>query len=219
MEKSYSQAAGIFEVERRQQGRKHDPGRRSPGFELVQDVVIQVGLAIAVEQPEVRQQAAVQKLLLGNDVECPAVLNGELLAYGQLALDLRRRESVRGFYLHEPFAMVRHLDQEVRYNVAALAAATALRARCWRTIEQFDLDVVFQLLPCVPDRQGLLLDVEDLRTGYESDGCCPFELALAADRSALLRAGYEEEGAGRAAPQAERGYVGRPVGIGHREGS
>lgn len=111
--------------------------------------------------------------------------------------------------------MVGHLDQEVWHSVTALAAVAALRARRWRTIEELDLKVTFQFLPCIPDRRGLFLDVEDLGTGHESHGRGPFELTLAADRSALLRTGYQEKGAGRASPKAERGYVGRSIRIGH----
>lgn len=91
MKNGYSHIVGILDVERRQQGRKLDPGRRHPGFKLVEHLAIQARLAIAVEQPQARQQAA-QKLLLGNDVERPGVLGGELLCHGQLAPDLRPRE-------------------------------------------------------------------------------------------------------------------------------
>jgi hypothetical protein len=95
------------------------------------------------------------------------------------------------------------------------AKENAVRARRWRTVEELDLDAPSLVLPGIPDRQGLLLDVEDLGTGGERDGRGRFELTLAADRSALPRTGYQEKGAGRASPQAERGYVGRSIRIGH----
>ena len=172
-------------------------------------------MAIAVEQPDVRQKMAAQQFFLRNDVKRPAILDGELLGDGQFALDLRPCESIGWFHFDKPFAAIRHFDQEVGDDVAALSSIAALSAVRWRAVEEFDFNVVFQLLPCVPDRQGLFLNVENLGTSHESHGRGSFELALATDRSALFRTGYQQKRAGRAAPKAERGDVGRSVGIGH----
>ena len=175
-------------------------------------------MAIAVEQPDIRQKMATGELLLCNDVICPAAASGELSGDSQLTLDLRPGESIGWFHFDESFAVVCHFNQEVGNDVTALLAITTFSAVRWRAVEEFDFNVVFQLLPCVPDRQGLFLNVENLGTSHESHGRGSFELALATDRSALFRTGYQQKRAGRAAPKAERGDVGRIVGIGHREG-
>ena len=96
-------------------------------------------------------------------------------------MGFRRRESIRRLDLDEPFAVVGHLDQEVRHDVTALLAIATFSAVCGRAVEESDLKVAAQLSPGIPNRQGLLLDVENLRAGHESHGRGPFELALAAD--------------------------------------
>ena len=210
---------GIIVIECRQYGCHRDPSCWDDRFRLIQKIRIQACLAIAVEKPKVRQEMTAQQFLLRNDVKRPSFSLCELAGYGQLALDLWLGEQSRRLDFHKPFGMIRHLDQEIRHDVAVLPAITAFSAVRWRTVEEFNLDVVLQLLPCIPDRQGLLLDVENLGTSHERCSRGPFELTLAADRSALLRTGYQQKRAGRAAPKAERGDVGRIVGIGHQERS
>lgn len=141
--------------------------------------------------------------LLCNDMKRPAVLGGELLGDGQLASDLRPRETIGRFDFHEPFAPIRHFNHEVGHDVTAVLTIAAFSAVRWRAVEQFDLDAICQLLPCIPDRQGLFLNMEDLWAGHERCGRGPFELALAADRSALFRTGHEQKRAGCTTPKVE----------------
>lgn len=205
MKDRHSQAVGILELGRWQQSAKLDTGRGYLRFELVEDVSIQAGLAIAIEQPDVRQKVAAHEFLLSNDVECPLVFGGELPGHGQLASDLRPRESIGGLYLHKPFAMVGHLDEEVGDDVAGPGILHPSARRGGRAVEELNLKSPILALPRIPDCQRLLLDVEDLGTRYEDDSCGRFELPLAADRSALLRTGHQQKRSGRATPKAERG--------------
>jgi len=133
---------------------------------------------------------APRKLLLRNDVIGPSFSLCKLSGYGQLALDLWLGELSRRLDFYKPFAAIRHFDEEVGDDVAALLAVTSSSVD-GRAIEQFDLDVILQLLPDVPDRKGLLLDVENLGTSHKCCGRGSFKLALAADRPALLWTGHQ----------------------------
>ena len=111
--------------------------------------------------------------------------------HGQLPPDLRPGESIGGFDFHKPLATVGHLDEAVGNNVAGPGVLPPSARRGGRAVEELNLKSAFLTLPCIPDRQRLLLEVEDLGTSHEDDGRSRFELPLAADRSALLRTGHQ----------------------------
>ena len=126
MKNMHAQAAGILGLGGRQQGRKLDPARRHAGFKSIEDIVVCACVAIAIEQPQVRQHIPVEEFLLCNNVERPAASGRELPGYGQLALNLRSREPIRWLHFHQALGTVRHFHEEVRNDVAALAAVAAL---------------------------------------------------------------------------------------------
>jgi hypothetical protein len=77
--------------------------------------------------------------------------------------------------------MVGHLDEEVRHDVSVSSAVVLPPTRYGWAFKQFDFQMSIHFLPCVPDRQGLLLNMKNHWAGDKRDGCRTFELTLATD--------------------------------------
>jgi len=118
---------------------------------------------------------------LRDQMESPAFGRSELPSNLEFTLSNRFGESAGSLDLYQSLAAICHLDQEIGHDVADTGVRSILGAFLWRCFQQLDIERVALLMPPVPDRQGLFLDV---RYGGASDkdrGCYAFELALTTD--------------------------------------
>ena len=149
---------------------------------------IHASLTVTVHEPHVVQQRPLGKVpspSRGGRSSPPGAANDRPTA--SFALDDGPIDSPGGFYFHQPFAAVGHFDQEVRHDVARAGVfLVVLRGEAGGLSRIWISTGSFRASPRVPDRQRLLLDVNHLRAGNQDDGRRRLELALAADRAALL---------------------------------
>ena len=182
-----------------QQSRQRDAVGRHAMNKTVQVILVQVRLPVTVDKPDVRQQRYLKELLLGHDVECPALFVGQSSCYGQLTLDDRTIEPLGRFHLHEPPLTVEHPDQKVGYDIAGAGQLGILRTTFGDLVEKIDPQSPLVCVPGVPDRERLFTDPGHLGTRGEDGRRGPFQLSLAPDGTVLFRARHQQERPRRAA--------------------
>jgi hypothetical protein len=172
---------------------KLDPTRGHLEHDVFQDIRVHPSLAVTVQQTHVVQERSLVEFLFRDQVEGPSLLSRKRPADCQLALDDRPSNTVGGFDLHETLSAIDHFNQEIRHDVTRAGAFLSLARYGGRAVEKLDLDGAFRASPSVPDRQGLLLDVNHLGTGNQDYRRCGLKLSLATNRAALLGTRHQQE--------------------------
>ena len=160
---------------------------------MLKDARLQAALAVTVQQTHVVQERAWEEFLFRDQVEGPSFLGRKCPADHQLALDDRPSNTVGGFDLNKMLSAIDHFNKEVRNDVARAGVFLSSAGRGGRAVEKLDIDGPFRAAPCVPDRQGLFLDVGHFGTGHQDHRGGGLQLSLATNRTALLGARHQQE--------------------------
>jgi len=87
VEDMHAPAARLGSVTASQEDRKVDPSLGYLEHKSLQEVLVQVSLAVAVQEPDIVEKRPLEEFLLRDKVEGPSLLGGEQTAHRQLALD------------------------------------------------------------------------------------------------------------------------------------
>jgi hypothetical protein len=193
MKDVHPQLSAVIVPTAAQQCRNRGPADGHFRNQLSKSVFIQAPSPITVHQADILHERAVEKFLLGDHMECPALRGREGPADRQLALDDRPSRATRGFDFHETFSVVEHFDQEIRHDVTDAGGFPFLLRRSGGTFKKPDVDAPLHVVPSVPDLQRLFLDVGYLRASRQDDCGGGLQLPLATNRTSLLWARHQEK--------------------------
>ena len=148
---------------------------------------------------------AAQKLLFRENVQRPARLEGPELSDAQLSLDGLMAEFSRRLDFDQPSRAIQHGDEEVRHDVTG---AITIDNTCPRALgQQSNAKAAICVAPGIPHFHRLFLNLRDLRTSGNYEGCRPLQLPLAAKSSANSWTGDEYERTWSSTSQAKRRRV------------
>jgi len=86
VEDMHAPVARFGSVTAGQEDRKVDPSLGYLEHKSLQEVLVQVSLAVAVQEPDIVEKRPWEEFLLGDEVEGPSLLGGKQSAHRQLAL-------------------------------------------------------------------------------------------------------------------------------------